>query len=92
MKSLLRKRSVVLDGHKTSLSLEDAFWIELKEIARSQSLSVSKLVAGIAAREQRNLSSGIRIFVLEHLQNQGKQNIGFLSPTKSDQLDFSGNV
>jgi len=74
MKSSVIKRSIVLDGHKTSVSLEDAFWTDLKEIAQFQSLTLSKLVAGIdATREQNNLSSAIRIFVLEHVQNKSKQ-------------------
>jgi predicted DNA-binding ribbon-helix-helix protein len=74
MKSSVIKRSIVLDGHKTSVSLEDAFWTDLKEIAHFQSVTLSKLVAGIdATREQNNLSSAIRLFVLEHVQNKSKQ-------------------
>jgi len=72
MKSTVIKRSIVLDGHKTSVSLEDAFWSELKEIAHFEHVTLSKLVTGIdAMRKQSNLSSAIRIFVLEHLQNKG---------------------
>ena len=72
MKSLVVKRSIVLDGHKTSVSLEDAFWTELKEIAHFQRVTLSKLVAGIdGTRKQNNLSSAIRVFVLEHIQNEG---------------------
>ena len=67
----IAKRSVVLDGQKTSITLEDNFWIELKKIARGQNVTVSRLVAQIdSARNQSNLSSAIRIFVLEHLQNE----------------------
>ena len=74
MKSSVIKRSIVLDGHKTSVSLEDAFWTDLKEIAQFQSVTLSKLVAGIdATRAQNNLSSAIRLFVLEHVQNKSKQ-------------------
>jgi predicted DNA-binding ribbon-helix-helix protein len=72
MKSSVIKRSIVLDGHKTSVSLEDAFWTDLKEIAQSEHVTLSKLVAAIdAMRKQNNLSSAIRLFVLEHFQNKG---------------------
>jgi predicted DNA-binding ribbon-helix-helix protein len=69
MKSPVVKRSIVIGGHKTSVSLEDAFWTELKEIAHSQRATVSKLVAQIDdTRQQGNLSSAIRLFVLEHIR------------------------
>jgi len=69
MKSSVVKRSIVLEGHKTSVSLEDAFWTELKEIAHVQRVTLSKLVGAIdATRQQNNLSSAIRLFVLEHFQ------------------------
>jgi predicted DNA-binding ribbon-helix-helix protein len=71
MKSTVIKRSIVLDGHKTSVSLEDAFWTGLKEIAHFEHVTLSKLVGGIdAMRKQSNLSSAIRLFVLEHVQKQ----------------------
>ena len=74
MKSLVVKRSIVLEGHKTSVSLESAFWTELKEIAHSRNMTLSKLVSGIdGARNQGNLSSAIRVFVLEHFQNEGRR-------------------
>ena len=73
MKSVVIKRSIKLDRHKTSVSLEDVFWIELKEIAHFQNVTVSSLVRAIAAtRKQGNLSSAIRVFVVEHLQNREK--------------------
>ena len=66
MKSSVIKRSVVIDGHKTSVSLEDAFWDDLKEIAHAQQATLSALVAKIdEARAHGNLSSAIRLFVLE---------------------------
>ena len=65
MKSLVVKRSVVIDGHKTSVSLEDAFWSELKKIALGQHLTMSDVVSKIdAERQEGNLSSAIRLFVL----------------------------
>jgi len=67
MRSATIKRSIVIAGHKTSVSLEDEFWSELKEIARSQKVTLSDLVAEVDThRRQRNLSSAIRMFVLNH--------------------------
>ena len=71
MKSLVVKRSIVIGRHRTSVSLEDAFWSDLKEIARAQEATVSKLVTQIdGARQQGNLSSAIRLFVLEHIRGK----------------------
>ncbi|MCG5236203.1 ribbon-helix-helix domain-containing protein [Xanthobacter oligotrophicus] len=67
MKSPVVKRSIVIAGHKTSVSLEDAFWEALKEIASGRRLTLSDLVATIdSARTQGNLSSAIRLFVLDY--------------------------
>ena len=67
MKSAIVKRSVSLAGHKTSISLEDAFWNYLREIAEREKLSVQALIGRIdAERGEQNLSSAIRLFVLEH--------------------------
>ena len=67
MKSSVVKRSVVLAGHKTSVSLEEAFWRGLKDIAHSRHLTLSELVNSIDIdREHGNLSSAIRLFVLNH--------------------------
>jgi predicted DNA-binding ribbon-helix-helix protein len=58
MKSLIVKRSVVLAGHKTSVSLEDAFWNSLKEIARAGNMTLPDLLAAIdSKRRHGNLSS-----------------------------------
>jgi predicted DNA-binding ribbon-helix-helix protein len=74
MKSSVVKRSIVIDGHKTSVSLEDAFWDHLKEIAHVQRVTLSKLVAKIdKTRQHNNLSSAIRLFVLEHFRTQGRE-------------------
>jgi predicted DNA-binding ribbon-helix-helix protein len=68
-KSPVVKRSIVIAGHKTSVSLEDAFWDALKEIATVRSATLSEVVAGIdASRSQGNLSSAIRLFVLDHFR------------------------
>src|SRR5215475_1565823 len=72
MKSLVAKRSIVIDGHKTSVSLEDAFWRDLKNIAHTQQASLGELVARIdQTRDRGNLSSAIRLFVLEYFQKNG---------------------
>ena len=71
MQSVIVKRSIVLAGHKTSVSLEDPFWTSLKDIAHGQRLSLSELVGAIDARRQDgNLSSAIRLFVLDHYRGQ----------------------
>ena len=67
MKSTVAKRSIVLAGHKTSISLEDAFWLGLKDIASSRRTTLTDLINSIDTdREQGNLSSAIRLFVLNH--------------------------
>jgi predicted DNA-binding ribbon-helix-helix protein len=67
MKSPITKRSIVLAGHKTSVSLEDQFWTALKDIAASRHMTLSNLVASIdSERKHGNLSSAIRLFVLDH--------------------------
>ncbi len=69
MKSPVVKRSIVIAGHKTSVSLEDAFWKGLKDIAVSRRMTLSDLVGTIDTdRQQGNLSSAIRLFVLDHYQ------------------------
>ena len=67
MKSLVVKRSIVIAGHRTSVSLEDAFWNGLKESAGARRMTLPKLVTSISAERRRgsNLSSAIRLFVLE---------------------------
>jgi predicted DNA-binding ribbon-helix-helix protein len=71
MKSLVVKRSIVIADHKTSVSLEDAFWNALKEIAADRHMTLSALVAEIDAnRQYANLSSAIRVFVLNAYLDQ----------------------
>ena len=70
MKSPVIKRSIIIDGHKTSVSLEDAFWSGLKEIAQAQGATVSQTVTEIdKMRQGANLSSAIRLFVLDQVRN-----------------------
>ena len=71
MKSLVVKRSVIIAGHKTSVSLEDAFWKGLKDIAGDRDVTLSDLVASIdTERVHGNLSSAIRLFVLDHYRSK----------------------
>jgi predicted DNA-binding ribbon-helix-helix protein len=75
MKSSVIKRSIVLAGHKTSVSLEDAFWRGLKEIAGGRQITLSDLVSTIdserqQSQQQSNLSSAIRLFVLDFHRTQ----------------------
>ncbi len=65
------KRSVVVGGHKTSVSLEDAFWSSLKDIAARRGLSLSMQIAAIDQhRRTSNLSSAIRLFVLDYFRER----------------------
>jgi predicted DNA-binding ribbon-helix-helix protein len=71
MKSPVVKRSIVIAGHKTSVSLEDAFWKGLKEIAGARDVTLSDLVSTIDSdRRHGNLSSAIRLFVLDFYRAQ----------------------
>ncbi len=66
------KRSVSIAGHRTSVSLETPFWDELGRIARDRQVSVQALVAEIdAGRGESNLSSALRVHVLEVLRGAG---------------------
>lgn len=61
----IKKRSVLIAGHPTSLSLEGEFWSALREIARHRGQSLNQLVAGVDAERRGNLSSALRVFVLD---------------------------
>ena len=64
----MRKHSVELSGHRTSIALEDEFWLELKKIAKRKNTSVRQLLIQIDDTHQGNLSSAIRLFVLREGQ------------------------
>ena len=71
LKSSVTKRSIVIAGHKTSVSVEDEFWNSLKEIASERNMSLAELVRAIDAnRQHANLSSAIRLFVLGVYRDQ----------------------
>jgi predicted DNA-binding ribbon-helix-helix protein len=73
-KSPVRKRSIMLDGHKTSVTLEDAFWDAFKEIATTQGTTASHLIATLdnerRERLHANLSSAVRLFVLDYYRSR----------------------
>jgi len=71
MKSVIIKRSIVLNGHKTSVSLENEFWEGLRQIADAQKSKVSAMVQRIdRERTNRNLSSAIRIYFFNHFRER----------------------
>ena len=68
----LSKHSLVIAGHRTSISLERAFWEELRAIARQRQVSIAALVASLdAERGDANLSSALRVFVLKETARRG---------------------
>ncbi|MEQ8194673.1 MAG: ribbon-helix-helix domain-containing protein [Rhodospirillales bacterium] len=68
----LRKRSVMIAGHASSVSLEDAFWQELTRIAEARDTSLNQLITEIDQTRQGNLSSAIRVFVLENKRTENE--------------------
>ncbi len=73
MKSLILKRSIIIDGLKTSVSLEDEFWQALKQIAAGLDIKMAELVHQIGQqREYGNLSSALRLYVLEHYLSRAR--------------------
>lgn len=70
MNSSVKIRSIVIGGQQTSISLEDNFWTCLRQIARERAKTISELIGIInAGRNAGNLSSAIRVFVLDHYRN-----------------------
>jgi predicted DNA-binding ribbon-helix-helix protein len=67
---LSQKHSITVAGHRTSITLEQAFWDSLKEIAEEKSLSVNGLIGSIDADHPDNLSSALRVFILEHYKQK----------------------
>ena len=60
------KRSVVIRGKKTSVSLEDEFWAALHRIAKAESATIAEIAEGIRREDKRNLSSALRVFILRY--------------------------
>ena len=70
MRSQIVKHSFVIAGQKKSISLEEAVWRLLKEIATNRDVTLLDLLTNIASTEERNLSSAIRLFVLNFYREQ----------------------
>ena len=69
-KTYMKKRSITISGHQTSITLEDEFWAALKTLAAQRGVSVNRLIAEIdAARGAENLSSALRVYILKSLQD-----------------------
>ncbi len=64
----MRKRSVVIAGHRTSVSIEAPFWEALKHLAEARGLSLNRLITEIDESREENLSSAIRVYVLVQTQ------------------------
>jgi len=90
MISNIKKHSVISSGRKTSISVEDAFWKSLKDIARERGESLSRLIARIDAdRNSYNLSSAIRMFVLHHYRDQLDQRGGIAAAIGPSNFEFA---
>ena len=77
MKSRIVKHSILLADHKTSMSLENEFWDGLKNIADERHLTASELIRDIGAqRQHHNLSSALRLFVLEYYRGKAAEKLG----------------
>jgi predicted DNA-binding ribbon-helix-helix protein len=88
MKSPVVKRSIVVAAHKTSVSLEEAFWNGMKEISALRNMTLSELVGEIDGNRQRgNLSSAIRLFVLHYFKNRA---VAAAAPADANQHASSG--
>ncbi len=69
----LRKRSVLIAGHQTSVSMEGAFWRELKSICKQRGTSLNKIVTEIDKNRTGNLSSALRVFILSHVTDRNSK-------------------
>jgi len=83
MKSSIVKRSITIDGHKTSVSLEETFWSDLKQIACAEEATLPQLVAKI---DHTALSSALRLYVLEHIRLIGRAPKAGAGPVGSQPL------
>jgi predicted DNA-binding ribbon-helix-helix protein len=82
----IQKRSIRIAGHSTSLSLEAEFWTALRAIARRRGLSLNRLVASIDTGRRGNLSSALRVFVLQCYER------GELGPSGASGSDPANSV
>ena len=90
-KSPVAKRSLVIEGRKTSISLEDQFWNALRQIAAARGVTPATLVSSIDAdRKHDNLSSAIRLFVLDYYRAQADARRSAEGPIEKDHPVRSG--
>jgi predicted DNA-binding ribbon-helix-helix protein len=91
MPSPVVKRSIAIDGHKTSISVEEPFWLSLKEFAKDQAMTVSRLVASIDAERPAgaNLSSAIRVYVLGRFRAQIEKQTTLVESRRTPSLEES---
>jgi predicted DNA-binding ribbon-helix-helix protein len=84
MESPVTKHSVLVSGHKTSITLEDEFWNSLQEIASERHKTVSRLITSINARRKgfANLSSATRMYILRHYRNRVMRRGGIVPSTR----------
>jgi predicted DNA-binding ribbon-helix-helix protein len=75
MKSRVMKRTTVVDGRKTGVTLEDEFWNALKKIAATQNVGTPKLISMINRQRQNNLSSAIRVYVLSYYLKRSDEKV-----------------
>ena len=68
----MKKRTINIDGHSTSITLEDDFWWALCKIADDKKISVNTLISQIDKKQHKNLSSAIRLFILHYYQARAK--------------------
>lgn len=66
----VEKRSITIDGHRTSISLEEEFWISLKMIAKERNMAINALIAEIDSQRATNLSSALRVHILNYWKNK----------------------
>jgi predicted DNA-binding ribbon-helix-helix protein len=68
----MKKRTINIDGHSTSITLEDEFWQALLDIAKEKALSINELISRIDKKPHKNLSSAVRLFILDYYQARVK--------------------
>ena len=92
MKSPIRKRSIAVNGHKTSISLEDAFFGALREITRQRGSTLSEIIAEVdRTRAEGNLSSALRLFVLDFYRSGAKSAGLHLSDPDSERVPHTSD-
>lgn len=84
----MKKRSIKVAGHSTSVSLEEQFWIVLKQLADEQGLSLNALVESVDKTRETNLSSALRLYVLAELQRRLFELTGLSDPLSDSEFDL----